>query len=197
MTLTFSVKANIDDAVAMIASQFENQIPFATALALTRTAKDVQRELVATMGTFIDRPTPFTLNSIGTTMATKASLTSTVYIKDIQAKYLAWQIAGGTEFPAHRAIVVPVDFPRDQYGNMAPHAVAQLLRRRDCFSGVVNGTAGIWQRNGRRLLLLIAYEPKARYTPRWDFVGIAQRVVAARVLPNFNDALSSAIATAR
>lgn len=58
------------------------QLPFAAALALTRTAQEVQSALYAEMQTAFDRPTRATLNSLYVQPATKAKLEARVWIKD-------------------------------------------------------------------------------------------------------------------
>ncbi len=59
-----------------------NQLPFATALALTRTAQVVAEDIRAEMGVVFDRPTPATLNSLYIQSATKQKLEARVWIKD-------------------------------------------------------------------------------------------------------------------
>lgn len=59
-----------------------NQLPFASALCLTRTAQIVGADIQAEMGIVFDRPTPATLNSIYIQPATKQKLEARVWIKD-------------------------------------------------------------------------------------------------------------------
>lgn len=58
------------------------QIPFATAVALTRTAQDVQRGIKGHMKGIFDNPTAFTLNSIRIKAARKNDLSAFVWIRD-------------------------------------------------------------------------------------------------------------------
>jgi hypothetical protein len=178
-------------------ARFKSQIPFASALALTRTTQDVQREETATLPRVFDRPTPFTMNAIAIKAATKAILTATVYIRPIQAKYLALEIEGGVAMPKKTAIPVPVDIPLNQYGGMPRAIIKQLLRRADTFSGKVHGRPGIFQRKGREVIMLIGWEPSVRFEPKFDFFGIAQRVIRARLMLNFRAAIAQAVATKR
>jgi len=59
-----------------------DQIPFATALALTRTAKEVETALVGEMRSVFDRPTRWTLNSLRVFPATKEKLVARVWMKN-------------------------------------------------------------------------------------------------------------------
>lgn len=58
------------------------QLPFAAALALTRTAQVVAEDLRAEMRVVFDRPTPATLNSLYIQPATKQRMEARVWIKD-------------------------------------------------------------------------------------------------------------------
>lgn len=196
--IQFSVKSDIDAAIRQVEAKFRNQVPFATAKALTRTAQDVQRAIVDQLPTVFDRPTPFTMRGVGITYATKATLTSRVFLRDIQREYLQLQVTGGTRSPKKVALVVPSGIDLNAYGNLPRNKVKSLLARKDVFSGRVRGVGGIWQRTANGgLKLLIAYEPKATYRRRFPFGAIARETIERRILPNFRAALAQAIGTAR
>ena len=196
--LSINVKTNIDQVIRTLDQRFRKQIPFATSKALTATAKDVQRALTEEINQVFDRPTPFTQRAIGMTASNKQTLTAKVFIKDIQAAYLKLEVSGGTRLPAKRAIVIPVEVARNQYGNMTRGKLKQLLARKDVFSGTVRGIPGIWQRNRKGgVKLLIAYTPRAQYKRLYPFYEIAKREVERKLLPNFREAFAYAIATAR
>lgn len=78
------------------------QVPFATAMALTKTAKFVEKKISEEMARVFDRPTRYTLNSLRTAPATKRKLVAEVKIKDesfkavAPIKWLAPQVYGGT-----------------------------------------------------------------------------------------------------
>ena len=196
--IQFSVKSDIDAAIRQVEAKFRNQVPFATAKALTRTAQDVQRAIVDQLPAVFDRPTPFTMRGVGITYATKATLTSRVFLRDIQREYLQLQVTGGVELPKKVALVVPAGIDLNAYGNLPRNKVKSLLARKDVFSGKVRGVGGIWQRTANGgLKLLIAYEPKATYRRRFPFGAIARETIERRILPNFRAALAQAIGTAR
>ncbi|MBU1330884.1 MAG: hypothetical protein KJ884_02085 [Gammaproteobacteria bacterium] len=58
------------------------QLPFAAALTLTRTAQEVEKGLVDEMSSVFDRPTRATLNSLFIQPATKQRMEASVWIKD-------------------------------------------------------------------------------------------------------------------
>lgn len=180
------------------------QLPFATASALTDTARyDVAPAIERRIEQAFDNPVPFTLKGVGFRWATKNNLVSTVLIKPIQAKYLKIEEEGGTRFPAKRALVMPVGQKLNQYGNLPKGTVQRLLARPDVFSGQVNGVGGIWQRTydratkQRGVKLLIAWEDKASYKPRFGFYETARKAAEQHFPRRWEAAFSKAIATAR
>lgn len=196
--ITVNVRVDITRALSKMKDIAQNQVPFATALALTNTAKQVQSVLTAKLDESFDRPTPFTKRAIGTERATKAQLSSRVFIKRDQLKYLTWGIDGGTRMPAKSAIPMPVDVPLNQYGNMTRNKLRQLLSRRDVFSAKVNGVGGIWQRKPNdKLVLLVAWKPKANYKKRYPFFELGTSTARAVFPAQFRAAIDQALRSAR
>lgn len=188
---------NIDGAMRWLASLQRDHLPAAQARALTETAQDAVAELHAQLPVAFDRPTPFTQRAFGVERATKSNLAAAVFIKDVQWEYLRFQVKGGTRYPKHKAVLEPVSVPLNQYGNMPRNYVRQLLARKDVFAGKVNGAAGIYQRSGSKVKLLVALTPQAEYKPRFDFKGIVHRVVKARFRDNFERAFRDVVRGAR
>lgn len=92
--LVLKIHDNFKDTSRWI-GDIGNQVPFAIAVALTRTAKRLIPFEQDEVRRVFDRPVPYTIKAFGTTPATKANLTSTLFIKDRQAKYLLPNIEGG------------------------------------------------------------------------------------------------------
>ena len=63
------------------------------------------------MRSVFDRPTPFTLNSIGVKPARKDNLESVVFVKDIATSYLAPYEFGGRNKLNSKALLKPVNVP--------------------------------------------------------------------------------------
>lgn len=96
--VTMSIKTNFPQVQAKL-SALGKQGRYAAAVALTRTAQDVQTDLRKEMSKVFDRPTRFTLNSLYLKRATKVTLTARVWLKDdfgTRAHYLMPQIEGGS-----------------------------------------------------------------------------------------------------
>lgn len=147
MTISISVKTNALDVIRALESR-RNQLPFALATALNRTARAVVAAEQREMRDVFDRPKPWTLNSVTYWGASKTDLTATVFLKsDPQDrgapadKYLAAEIKGGSRQPqrfelALRAVgVLPEGYrvvpgaaaKMDAYGNIAPSQILQIL----------------------------------------------------------------------
>lgn len=122
------------------------QLPFATAKALTSTAKDAETSIRDSMRGNFDRPTPYTLNSLYTKPATKDSLQAFVWIKSDAAKgtpavrYLFPEVAGGDRQHkrGENALIrmgimnsdqwmIPGERVLDSYGNISAGMMTKIL----------------------------------------------------------------------
>ncbi|MGE8452096.1 MAG: hypothetical protein ACN6OP_16015 [Pseudomonadales bacterium] len=203
------------------------QVPFATAQALNVVAKQVQAAERTNMAKVLDKPTPFTLNSIGVKLATKSSLTARVFVKDIAAAYLLPYEKGGKNKLNGRALLKPVGQKVNQYGNLPRNKIRQLLAKPNVFVGVVtfkkSGRTinGVWERPmaGQRertgkygtkgdtqnriggvrtgLKLLVKFED-AHEAKQWlNYQGVARKVIAASFSRELSTAMGRAIASAK
>lgn len=200
------------------------QVPFATASALTRTAQDAANELNAVMPRYIDRPTPFTQKAFTQSRATKRDLRAVVFAKDAQAKYLRYQILGGNRTPDKLANKLPSTINLNEFGNIPRGEIAKLIAlakagkrltkargkrlgvssKLDLFYGdPANGMPpGIYKRvvQGDRhtLIPLVVFSKKpSHYKPIFPMREIVQRVVQQKFAANFKTAFAGAIKTAR
>jgi len=125
------------------------QVPFATALALTRVAKESKETLRQEMTKRFDRPTPFTLNSVFHKAADKrkAPISALVWLKDFAGKgtpaaqYLLPQIYGLQRgykrferllhsrgiLPTGRYVVPGQYAELDKYGNIKGSLITKIL----------------------------------------------------------------------
>lgn len=142
-----SVGSNVDQILREMATIANDQVPFATALALTRTAKLAEEAEVKEIKDVFDRPTPFAQNSVYTKTATKRDLVAYVAIKSDAGKgtpaekFLSAEIKGGSRVakrfevalqavgampPGYRAM--PGSAAKlDGYGNMSRGQIVQIL----------------------------------------------------------------------
>lgn len=183
------------------------QLPFAMMLALNDTAKDVKLAEERQMERKLDRPTPFTKRGVYVKRATKKSLTAWIGVKDQQAAYLKWQAGGGVRRPKRRALVIGAGLRRNKYGNLPRNAVARALAKPNTFATKKTGRGshlapGIYQRGRKvrgksKLKLLVAFEPRAAYKPRFPFQATARRTAESVLASHLTRRIKEAVKTAK
>ena len=202
-----SVHSNTKQLTAHLNRIQRKQIPFATAKALTQTAKDVRESLKKALPRYLHRPTKGIINSVRSDMATKYNVTARVVFaglgfgktawKESPAKIMRRHIKGGTRYPNKRAIAVPVKQRTNKYGNLPRNKISTLLANTTkYFSGTPKGmsNAGIYERQKKKLKMLVAWEPKATYQGgRFPFKGIVKLSVAKNYRKRFERSLQDAL----
>lgn len=182
------------------------QVPFASALALTRIAQQVQAAETAALETVFDRPTPFTRKAFVVKPARKSAPTATVLARDIQSKYLEPSEVGGRQvLGAKRAILAPRGVGLNSYGNLPRTKLATLKAKPTVFVGQVRAKkgarSGVWQRVGKgrneKLKLLIEFADPAPIQPVFGFLPRARSVVERVYVREFEAAMAQAMASAR
>ena len=131
----------------------QKKLPYATATALTRTAKRVQAAFIDAMKQRFDRPTPYTLSGTFVKPATASTLAATVGWKDWTSKgvpasvFMLPQVIGGprrlksTEKLLNRKGLLPSGMATvpgsaarlDQYGNMSRGQLVQVVSALQAF----------------------------------------------------------------
>jgi hypothetical protein len=147
MTVTIKVTADLGPLRAMAEGFSNRRWRTTVAIALTQTAKLAQFEVIKTMRTKFDRPTPWALNSTFVTTATEASQVAKVGLKarDGQAAsrdtaYIYPQVFGGQRgrkaferrlmqagMRPNEFVVPAKDLPLDAYGNIPTGLIRQIL----------------------------------------------------------------------
>lgn len=219
-----TVKVDTSKIEQRLQALASDQVPFATALALTNTARDVSAALASEMPKYLDSPTPFTLRAFSIQRAEKLKLSARVFAKDAQGRYLRWQIDGGDRAPNRKLQRLPAEITLNAHGNLPAGEIARLIalaksgkrttKARAAKTGVSskvdlfygdpgNGRpVGIYKRIVRgdvQYLVPVVIMPQgpAKYRPRFP----ARKIVtdtAHRVFPaHFSAALRRAISTAR
>jgi hypothetical protein len=155
MAIDINIRADLRQLERAFAGIAEKQLRFAWSQAINGVAKEVQKAERENMAKVLDKPTPFTLNSVSVKGSTKATLTATVYVKDIAASYLLpFEVGGNHKLigsgktwlnPKDKALLL------NQYGNLPKTKLAALKGRPDMFVGTVNTKSGetidgLWQR---------------------------------------------------
>jgi len=193
-------------------SLIRKQIPLRVAIALTDVAKDVIAAEHILLKEKLNQPTPFTTGKktfrrINAEKNDWPNLSSAVLISPIQAQYLHWQIAGGTRPPKGRAIPIPgPNMKLNKFGNLPRNKIATLMGNKKTFAGKPRGAkhpteGGIYQRTGGKrnpkYKMLIAWKPRANYSPRLPFYKVGKAIVAKRFGIRLNQQLRRAVEKAR
>ena len=195
-----SFRSNLKDVERDLSDAARRQLPFATSIALNDTAEDVRKNETKRLNKTFDRPTPFTRKAFGVRKSTKRRLEARVFAKPIQAKYLSIQEEGGTTKPKKRAFVVPEKIRTNKYGNIPKGSVKRNLANQKVFSGTPKGAgrgAGIYKRQGKKLVKLINYTTRATYKPRLGFQRSAKKTASVRFPVHFERSLKKAFASRR
>ncbi|AOZ05954.1 hypothetical protein [Cupriavidus malaysiensis] len=143
----FDLSSNIDAALGFAAKLHQDQMPFATARALTKTQQLVKANIEAEMPRVFDNPTRYTLNSLYLQPATKQDLSARVWFKDVDSggrastKFLGPEVYGGERrykafdralqaagiMPAGMVAVPGSAVELDEHGNVPPALIVQIL----------------------------------------------------------------------
>jgi len=201
--------------------RIERQIPFATALALTRTADLTKKAIEAEMTSVFDRPTRWTLNSLRLFPAKKDKLEARVWMKNEAGKSLAPteslqpQIQGGGRrkkrgeqglqargvLPAGKYAMPGKGVRRNAAGNMSGSQTRKILAGlggQYFVLGRGDTAVGIAQRTSKRTLkVLLAFVSRPNYSKALDFYGIGNKVAMEHLGREMRKALEHAIRTAR
>lgn len=225
--LDISVHAHVKQLERTLDSFAYQQMPFATARALTAIARHVQAAEQQNEIDVLDRPTPFTLKAIRVVGATKTSQEAVVYMMDTAAEYLLPYEFGGLNKLNSRALLLPVAAAANlnAFGNLPRNLLTQFKSRSDVFVGPVQtakgAISGIWQRvteegghatvqrgaktvrtrkglnTGSRLKLLVRFTDAHDVRQNLDWFGVAQATVDRTFNREMGRALAQAIASAR
>lgn len=221
------ITVKIEGELAAFTANMEKQVKFAAAKALTRTAQAVQRAIPAELDKALDRPTEFTKRGTYMSPAKRDNLVAVVGFKDKQARYMRYQVEGGTRSPTARGIKLPGNVVLDQHGNIPRGLIAKLIaaaqsgkygagvKKRLGINGKGNAPAnlslfygqpknrpdlpvGIYRRIGSGIVPVVVFSQKpAKYQPRFKFKELAERVVRDTFAKEFDAALDDAMRTAR
>lgn len=195
--------------------EFADQIPFATALALTRTAQDVQGYLRGHLDEHFTIRSNWVRNSIRYRPAKKGPA-PVAYVGSVYEP-MALQVEGGQKAGSGgKDIGVPMWARRDLTATTKPSSwPGRLAKKRDFFVAPFSrapfgvGPAakgedgvGVFQRIGRKagkkhLRLWWVIAQSVTLEPRWPFAEEAEATVRSEFVDHFFAAMEQARATAR
>ncbi|MBW5416122.1 MULTISPECIES: hypothetical protein [unclassified Pseudomonas] len=139
--------SNLGSQLAFLTDLEQNQLPYAMALALTRTAQEAKAAIEQEMQSVFDRPTRYTMNSLRLIPAKKNRLEARVWVKDEAdkaapaTKWLTPEVYGGSRpdkrseamlkargiLPQGKYVVPGKGAQLDQFGNMKRGQLTKAL----------------------------------------------------------------------
>ena len=143
--MQIDIRSNVRQVSAWLDEAQRQQLPFATALAMTRTAQDVKSEEISVMKRVFDRPTNYTLNALFVRPATKRDLIASVEFKEFAGKgtpakrFLNPEVyGGGRSRKSHERrlagfmqgasyTAIARGYPRDAHGNIPGSTYVRIL----------------------------------------------------------------------
>jgi hypothetical protein len=202
--LSVSIQANVQPALRALGVAEHQQVPFATALMLTRLAQSAQEKARAELaGRFPDavarggRGLRWVSQGIRIEPATKANQQATVYDRDW---FMFFQESGGEKRPIHSA------FMAIPHGKMRRGAVpwrpSEALQQPRVFVGQFRNS---WSFIGERIgaerypfAVLYVLKPTVRVQPRLGLAETVHAVVSdSNIAREFNAAMQEAVRTSR
>lgn len=146
----FKYKIDADAEIRRL-QKIERQIPYATSVALNKTAYTMRDEIKKKISQVFDRPTPYTQRALWVRRARKNNLEAEVKLKDFGGKgtaattYLWPQVHGGTRKQKRyekalsrigpSGYYIPAGGAKlDAYGNMSRGEIVKLLSYLEAFS---------------------------------------------------------------
>lgn len=187
-------------------SGIEKQIPFAASLAINDIAQSVVKAEKSGMKRDLNKPKPFTVNSIRFRRSNKKNLTAIVYIMERAEVYLGPTISGGTtKYPNKYPRFTPDEgaVKLNKYGNVPRKRHTDI--RRVGMAGKGNSKFvviddQVYQRIGRggqKLKHLGLLSNQWTYLRQFKFFTHARRAANKRSPIAINKAIKRAISTAR
>ena len=145
--MQYDIRADIQPAIDQLIFLRKDQIPFATAYALTKTAQAAQRDVEREINRVFDNPTPYTQRAVFIKPARKDRLFAQVKLKDESAKgipavrYLIHHVEGGQRqhkgfeqqlirnglMPANMYAIPTKSAPLDRFGNVPRGIINRIL----------------------------------------------------------------------
>lgn len=196
-----NISHNIKDVERQLGSIARDQLPFATALAITRTAKILDRELRGQLTTDLDNPTPYIARATFSTSARKDSLEATIGVRDqasrgaSPAQYVQEHFSGAARglkpyeaalqsigaLPRGMRAVPGAGIKLDRFGNPNRRDVQEVI-------GAVRRGISVFKGKGKRTVLtgyFVRMPQDGRPQARHLAPGIWRRIGMDAVVPVF------------
>lgn len=152
--MPITLRVDTRDVMRALSDLKEEDAPFVTAYALTKTGQDIKDAEFASMKDVFDRPTKFTLNSLFLKPASKRDLVAEVFFKEGFGSIPAWRYlgpqveGGGRAHKSHEKRLIAAGHMRadefavpgkgvklDQFGNISGSTIERILSQLQAAGG--------------------------------------------------------------
>lgn len=170
----------------------KTEIPFATAMALTKTAKDVQSDMIEHTKQRYTIRKPWLEKgkySIRTTPAKKNNLTAKVWN---DAPFMMLHEKGGDKMPKGKYIAIPTADVKRNKKDIIPEAQRpRTLIDKGAYKAITKkGTALLLMKKGKKIVkYLYSLIEKATIKPTWEFEKTARKSAEKHWAKNMMEAL--------
>lgn len=195
--IDIDVKADTKDFVRRLTRHQRKQVPYATAVSLTRTVQDAQGSMIAAIPHIFNVTKKWWLKQQPTGIkirpATKLKLLASVYT---DAYFAALQERGGTKTPhAGRVLAIPTDkVPRSRRKAGGARTMANQKKAFVTDSGIYRRKGG---KRSRVVEKLFTFSKSAQVRPRFRFKEIVSKVARRRFKAHFVRELGKALRSTR
>ena len=166
--MQFDIRSNVREVSRWLDDVQKKQLPFATVLAMTLTAREVRTEEIVVMNRVFNNPTPYALNALKVTPATKKSMVASVEFKEFKGKgtpakrFLNPEVHGGLRsrksherqlapFMAGKRYTAPAKgYPLNAYGNVPGPTYTRVLSHLKVSSDATQNISGSKRSKSKR-----------------------------------------------
>tara|TARA_R110000868_G_scaffold1684_1_gene13556 strand:- start:266 stop:853 length:588 start_codon:yes stop_codon:yes gene_type:complete len=195
--MRIDIKSNIKEVTKGMSSMQKKQIPFAAANAINTTLFELKKEMAKQTVKKLDNPTPFTQRGFLVDKAKKTKLFGLLFAKEEVAKYLHYQIEGGTRSSGKKFAIPTSNAKLNRYGNI-PNKKGGVIKGKKQKILKIKGMTGVYETHkDRTLKLIVAFKNSATYKAKFPFYIIAKKFTEAKFDKNFAKALTRALKTAK
>lgn len=181
------------------------QMPYAMARALTKTAQDIQADILRLLPSRFTLRNQWVTKGVRITAARKTKLEASIFTKD---NFMELQEKGGTKKPRSANLAVPTSNARRNKRDIITKAnrPRSLGDKAGYFIGEVKGIHGLWKRPPKaqqraarkkggwgKPQIMFRFEKSAKVAKRWGFMDTAVQTVNQRLDGNMDAAIREAL----
>lgn len=172
--MNIDISSNIKDVKKALTHVEKKALPKATQYTVNNLAFEIARkEMPKRADKVFDKgATAWTKRGFGYKKAKSGQSSSKIFIRGNQAKYLKYQIDGGTRTPEGKSILIPTGAARlNKYGNLTKGTYQKIAQG----DGYVKRNGKVYKKRGKKgkLSLVGVYKNKADYKKKFKYYGYA------------------------